>query len=101
MGTENETAEDAKAFILDKMGMTEVNGQWYDKDLLKVAKKCLKDGVIELGEAKKLWKSAMDGKNVSEVEAKTLWYIVSELDVADEAKSFLEAKLHKMFGTQA
>lgn len=97
--TEHQVAADARDFLLGKLGLDEINGQFYDKDLMKLARKSLKDGVIELGEAKKLWKSAMDGKNVSEVEAKTLRFIVTEHDVAEEAKNFIEMKLKSVFGT--
>lgn len=97
--TEHQVAADARDFLLGKLGLDEIDGQFYDKDLMKLARKSLKDGVIELGEAKKLWKSAMDGKNVSEVEAKTLRFIVTEHDVAEEAKNFIEMKLKSVFGT--
>merc|ERR1719198_2108914 len=86
-------AEDGKQFLLDKMGFEEIKGQWYEKDLLKKAKKSMKDGKIDLKEAKKLWKGAMDGKVVTDIEAKTLQYIAAENQIEDDAKRFLFNKL--------
>merc|ERR1712196_255094 len=89
----NPIADDAKAFLLDKLGVEEIRGEFYDKDLLAVAKKSLKDGAIELGEAKELWKSAMDGKKVTEIEAKTLEFIIANNKISEDAKAFLLDKL--------
>merc|ERR1719161_1984690 len=86
-------SDDGKQFLLDKMGFEEIKGQWYERDLLNIAKKSTKDGKIDLKEAKKLWKSAMDGKNVTDIEAKTLQYIAYEHQIEDDAKKFLFDKL--------
>eukprot|EP00746_Dinoflagellata_sp_MGD_P165615 gnl/MRDRNA2_/MRDRNA2_94994_c0_seq1.p1 gnl/MRDRNA2_/MRDRNA2_94994_c0~~gnl/MRDRNA2_/MRDRNA2_94994_c0_seq1.p1 ORF type:complete len:637 (+),score=181.83 gnl/MRDRNA2_/MRDRNA2_94994_c0_seq1:72-1982(+) len=86
-------AEDGKKILLDKMGLTEINGQWYEKDLMDLALKSMKDGKLDLKEAKKLWKSAMDEKNVTDIEAKTLQYIMSQNVIDDDAEKFLFEKL--------
>lgn len=99
--SENNCAADAKVYLADKMGIEEIKGQWYEKDLLAIAKECMKDGSIELAEAKQLWKAAMDGKKVTQIEAKTLRYIVTQNKVSADAKEYMKARLKEAIEAQA
>lgn len=84
---------EGKDYILNQLGLVEYHGQWYEKDLMDKCVKFMKDGKLDLKEAKKLWKTAMDGKHVTDIEAKTLQYIVSQNTIDEAAEKFLFEKL--------
>ena len=54
--------ENVRTFLLGKMGMELINGQWYDKDLMTLAKTSMQDGKIEFEEAKKNFRIAARDK---------------------------------------
>eukprot|EP00931_Biecheleriopsis_adriatica_P049247 TRINITY_DN28482_c0_g1_i1.p1 TRINITY_DN28482_c0_g1~~TRINITY_DN28482_c0_g1_i1.p1 ORF type:complete len:1525 (+),score=381.40 TRINITY_DN28482_c0_g1_i1:481-4575(+) len=67
-----------------------IAGVRYDRQLLEQAEGFAADGQISLKEARKLWESAMDGNNVTEVELRTLDYIVKEIRCTKGALDFLK-----------
>jgi len=71
----------------------QVHGQRYDRELLDMAERFVKDGQISFAEAHSLWHSAQDGKGVTEVERKTLQYTLDHMKYTPKAAEFLRQKL--------
>lgn len=71
----------------------QVHGQRYDRELLDMAERFVKDGQISYAEAHSLWHSAQDGKGVTEVERKTLQYTLDHMKYTTKAAAFLRLKL--------
>eukprot|EP00928_Gymnodinium_smaydae_P047295 TRINITY_DN31557_c0_g1_i1.p1 TRINITY_DN31557_c0_g1~~TRINITY_DN31557_c0_g1_i1.p1 ORF type:complete len:516 (+),score=193.07 TRINITY_DN31557_c0_g1_i1:55-1602(+) len=68
-----------------------LEGVTYERLLLTLAEDATKPIAKEAAEG--LWKSAMDANQVTPTEKKTLEYILSSKEFAEDAKAFLEAKL--------
>ncbi|CAK9098034.1 unnamed protein product, partial [Durusdinium trenchii] len=71
----------------------QVHGQRYDRELLEMAERFVKDGQISYAEAHSLWQSSQDGKGVTEVERKTLQYTLDHMKYTTKAAAFLRLKL--------
>jgi hypothetical protein len=71
-------------------GYEKIDGKNYDRSILDLAK-FFTDEKPKLGkeEAKKLWKLAKDGGNVTETERATLLYICDNFEITKDAASFL------------
>ena len=70
-----------------------IDGQKYDRELLKTAHELTKgkgDGRISLKDAEKLWKDAQDNNKVTIIEIKTLEYILDNLNCTNSARNYLE-----------
>mmetsp|Transcript_64960 Transcript_64960/g.152851 ORF Transcript_64960/g.152851 Transcript_64960/m.152851 type:complete len:546 (-) Transcript_64960:49-1686(-) len=71
----------------------QVHGQRFDRELLDMAERFVKDGQISFAEAHSLWHAAQDGKGVTEVERKTLHYTLAQMKYTLKAAAFLKGKL--------
>merc|ERR1711860_191333 len=70
-----------------------VNFQTYDDEMLRKAERAVSDGTnINNGEAKQIWDLTQDGKARSELEKRTLRYILEStaFPVSERAKTFME-----------
>jgi len=71
----------------------QIAGVKYEKELLDLADVAAKDGQISHSEAKGLWQSALDGAGVTEVERRTLEYVLKEYKCTDKARALLRKML--------
>merc|ERR1711981_1223268 len=94
IASEYQIEDDAKKFLCEKLGLKEIEGQWYEEGLLNLAQLFKNsDGVVDLAGAQKLWKWAMDAGSVTDVEARTLKHIMGENKFAEDASEFLVGQL--------
>eukprot|EP00931_Biecheleriopsis_adriatica_P056279 TRINITY_DN33348_c0_g1_i1.p1 TRINITY_DN33348_c0_g1~~TRINITY_DN33348_c0_g1_i1.p1 ORF type:complete len:491 (+),score=162.86 TRINITY_DN33348_c0_g1_i1:50-1474(+) len=70
-----------------------IDGVKYDRALLEKAESFAEDGQVSFAEAKDLWESAQDGKEVTAVEKETLEYTMVNFSYSAKAKRFLQAQL--------
>lgn len=71
----------------------QINGVKYDRSALDLAEHLHKDGKIDVGDAKKLWKDVEDGPGVTETEKRTIAYIRDTFTLTDGAKEFFASQL--------
>jgi len=71
----------------------QIDGVKYDRELLELAEEFAKDGQISVAEAQKLWEEALDGKGVTETEARTLEYTMTAFNYTDKAAKFMKRSL--------
>lgn len=73
-----------------------VNGERYDASLISNGQFRVKkagDGRISLQDAQDLWKIAMDGGRMTEIEENTLHYLMDTLNWTEKAKSWMQEEL--------
>jgi len=70
-----------------------INGVKYDRKLLEKAVHFEKDGRISFEDAEELWKEAADGKNITDIEKRTLLYCLANLQFTPKGRHFLEQQL--------
>lgn len=81
------------------MAYTTIDGEKYEKELLDLATKLTTgrgEGKISKEEAAELFKSASDGKGVTETELKTLKYIRKAFLFTDSAAAYFDAEIKKL-----
>lgn len=81
------------------MAYTTIDGEKYEKELLDLATKLTTgrgEGKISKEEAAELFKSASDGKGVTETELKTLKYIRKAFPFTDSAAAYFDAEITKL-----
>eukprot|EP00930_Biecheleria_cincta_P006993 TRINITY_DN10812_c0_g1_i2.p1 TRINITY_DN10812_c0_g1~~TRINITY_DN10812_c0_g1_i2.p1 ORF type:complete len:1686 (+),score=441.68 TRINITY_DN10812_c0_g1_i2:65-5122(+) len=76
-----------------------VGGVKYDRQLLEQAEAAAADGQISVKDAKDLWKAASDGTGVTEMERRTLQYILKEMKFTEKAAEFLRKQLRQRKGS--
>lgn len=73
-----------------------INGKRYDRSLINFANFKVKgqgDGRISIDDAKEVWRVAMDGGRITEIEDDTLRYLLNELNWTDSARDWITAEL--------
>lgn len=65
----------------------------YDRSCLDLAEHLFKDKLIDLKDARLLWEDVQDGIGVTEVEKRTIKYIIDNYKLSDGAKKFLKDEL--------
>lgn len=70
-----------------------MDGVRYDRELYEMAEKYVADGQISGPEAKALWKQAEDGPGVTDIESRTLLYVLKNFKCTAPAIEFLNAQL--------
>lgn len=70
-----------------------IKGTRYDRSCLDLADHLLKDGKLDLGDAKQLWEDVSDGGRVTVVEQRTISYLMTQNTLTDGAKAFFEEKI--------
>lgn len=81
------------------MAYVQIDGVQYEKELIELAKQHTTgrgEGKISKEEALDLFKSANDGKGVTDTEKRTLQYIRSNFDFTDAAASLFDAEFNKL-----
>lgn len=76
----------------------EIDGEKYDRGLLETAEGLTKgrgDGRISIEDAEKIWEDAQDNGNVTDIEFKTLEYILNNLNCTRPAIEYLTEKISK------
>ena len=79
----------------------QIDGVRYDRSCLDLATHLAKDGKLDLADAKQLWASVEDGRQVTETEKRTIEHVMGEHKLTDGAKDFLNEKLTQWQAAQA
>ena len=75
-----------------------INGLKYDNSLLEEAEKCVKgqgDGRISKEDVDKLILKIMDRSKITEIEYRTIFYILEKFKFTDEGLKYFANKLQK------
>lgn len=78
------------------MAYVTIDGEKYEKELLDLAKEHTTgrgEGKLSKDEVEDLFKSAADGRGVTETELKTLHYIRANFDFTDAAAKLFDEKI--------
>jgi polyhydroxyalkanoate synthesis regulator phasin len=70
-----------------------INKIRYDRSCLDLADHLVKDGKLDVADAKQIWDDVEDGGRVTVVEQRTVSYILDQYTVTEGARKFLEKKL--------
>ena len=76
-----------------------IDGERYDRELLDTANELIKNKEVELlnlEDAEKLWVDAEDAGKVTDVESKTIEYIINNINCTESAKEYLREKIDKL-----
>jgi len=74
----------------------QIDGHKYDAGLILAIEDAAKDGLVSDAEAKRLWKDALDGKGVTDIEKATLKYAMATYKFTDAARTFLQGEVDKL-----
>ena len=77
---------------------TYIDGQRYDSSLLSSARFRIRkqgDGRISKADAQDIWRIAMDGGRLTEIEEMTLSYILEHFNFTESAREWIQAELDK------
>lgn len=82
--------------MLKTMAYVIIDGEKYEKELLDLAKEHTTgrgEGKLSKDEVEDLFKSASDGRGVTETELKTLHYIRAKFDFTEAAAKLFDEKI--------
>lgn len=73
-----------------------IDGQRYDRKVLELAEELIQgrgDGRISKNDASQLLESVQDGRGITEIETKSLFYLLENYNFTDSARSWLSGEL--------
>lgn len=74
----------------------QIKGAKYDRELLNLCIKVTQDEVLDLEDAKKIIECAKDGQGITEIEMKTIHYVIDgphEYEIKEDARKYIDDEL--------